>query len=93
MTNVNRGLTTLGDEVELVSVVEEMEEVVVADGMVNVDKEVELDTDAGGSPGVTVHCRTTCTRGWPFGPLIGVNVMLHVSVTGPALLQCKTKSR
>jgi len=78
-------MTTLGDEVELVSVVE-MEEVVVVDGMVNVDKEVELDTDAGGSPGVTVHCRTTCTRGWPFGPLIGVNVMLHVSVTGPALV-------
>jgi hypothetical protein len=73
-------------------VVEEMEEVVVVNGRVNVDKELELDTDAGGSPGVTVHCRTTCTTGWPFGPLIGVNVMLHISVTGPAALQCKTKS-
>jgi hypothetical protein len=77
-------MTTLEDEVEvlwaeedeLVSVVEEME--------VDVDEELELD--AGGSPGVTVHCRTTCTIGWPFGPLTGVNVTVHVSVTGPALV-------
>ena len=80
------------------SVVEEMEEVVVVvadvvvDAAADVDEGLELDTDAGGSPGVTVHCRTTCTRGWPFGPLIGVSVTLHVSVTGPALLQCKTTS-
>lgn len=31
----------------------------------------------------TVHCRTTCTRGSPFGPLTGVIVIVHVSVTSP----------
>jgi len=40
----------------------------------------------GWEPGTTVHCRTTCTRGSPFDPVTGVNVMVHVSVTGPELV-------
>jgi hypothetical protein len=40
----------------------------------------------GWEPETTLHCRTTCTRGSPFGPLIGVNVIVHVSVTGPESL-------
>jgi len=36
------------------------------------------------APGAKLHCRTTFTRGSPFDPVIGVNVMVHVSVTGPA---------
>lgn len=87
-------MTTLGDEVEvlwagedeLVSVVEEMEVVVVVVAAADIDEELELDTDAGGAPGVTVHCRTTCTICWPFGPLTGVNVTVHDSVTGPAFV-------
>lgn len=49
--------------------------------------------DAGGglledwAPAVTLHCRTTCTRGSPFDPVTGVNVIVHDSVTGPASLQ------
>jgi len=39
------------------------------------------------APGAKLHCRTTFTRGSPFDPVIGVNVMVHVSVTGPASLQ------
>jgi len=34
-------------------------------------------------PPFTVHCRTTWTKCSPFGPVTGVNVTLHVSVTGP----------
>jgi len=45
-----------------------------------VDLEVVVDA------GVTVHCRTTCTRGSPFDPVTGVNVIVHVWVTGPALV-------
>lgn len=44
----------------------------------------------GGSetePGTIVHCRTTFTRGSPSDPVIGLNVMVHVSVAGPELLQ------
>jgi len=40
----------------------------------------------GWEPGTTTHFRTTCTRGSPFDPLIGVSVMVHVSVTGPELV-------
>jgi hypothetical protein len=53
---------------------------------------IEL-VDAGGrlledwAPAATLHCRTTCTRGSPFDPVTGVNVMVHDSVTGPASLQ------
>jgi len=36
--------------------------------------------------GTTLHCRTTCTRGSPSAPTTGVNVMVHVSVTGPELV-------
>jgi len=78
---LERGMEEMTTEVEVLWT-EEDEDVVMAE----VDEELELDTDAGGSPGVAVHCRTTCTRGWPFGPLIGVNVTVHVSVTGPALV-------
>jgi hypothetical protein len=35
------------------------------------------------APGTTVHCRTTCTRCSPLFPVTGVNVTMHVSVTGP----------
>jgi len=35
------------------------------------------------SPGVMVHCRTTCTRGSPFFPTTGVSVIMHVSVAIP----------
>jgi hypothetical protein len=56
--------------------------------------EATVLVDAGGvcvsldwTPGVTVHCRTTCTRDSPFGPVIGVNVTVHVSVAGPEGLQ------
>jgi len=35
-------------------------------------------------PPFTVHCRTTLTKCSPFGPVTGVNVTLHVSVTGPS---------
>jgi hypothetical protein len=39
------------------------------------------------TPATTVHCRTTCTRGSPFFPVTGLNVTVHVSVTGPEGLQ------
>jgi len=39
------------------------------------------------TPGTTVHCRTTCTRGSPLFPVTGVNVTVHVSVAGPEGLQ------
>jgi hypothetical protein len=39
------------------------------------------------APGTTVHCRTTCTRASPLFPVTGVNVTMHVSVTGPEGLQ------
>jgi hypothetical protein len=59
-------MTTLEDEVEVLWTEEDEEVVVVvvvADVVADVDEELELDTDAGGTPGVTAHCRTTCTRG------------------------------
>jgi len=40
----------------------------------------------GWEPATTLHCFTTCTRGSPFRPVIGVNVIVHVSVTGPELV-------
>lgn len=40
----------------------------------------------GSEPGTIVHSRTTFTRGSPFDPVIGVNVMVHVSVAGPELV-------
>jgi len=40
--------------------------------------------DGGGAPSVTLHDFTIWTRGSPFGPVTGVNVKVHVSVTGPA---------
>ena len=39
------------------------------------------------SPGTMVQSCTTCTRGSPFFPVTGVNVSMHVSVTGPEGLQ------
>jgi len=76
-------------EVEAVDVeVVDVEVVVDASGdklEVNTDDELLGDWEA--APGVTVHCRTTCTRGSPFDPVTGVNVSVHVWVTGPALLQ------
>jgi len=63
------------EERELVVIVEvEAVDVEVGD--------VEVVVDAG----VTVHCRTTCTSGSPFDPVTGVNVIVHVWVTGPALV-------
>jgi hypothetical protein len=85
------------EERELVAAVEveaveveavDVEVVVDASGdklEVNTDEELLGDWEA--VPGVTVHCRTTCTRGSPFDPVTGVNVIVHVWVTGPALLQ------
>lgn len=63
------------EERELVAIVE-----VEAVDLEVVDLEVVVDA------GVTVHCRTTCTRGSPFDPVTGVNVIVHVWVTGPALV-------
>lgn len=69
---------------ELVVDVEEMEVVDAGCEVVDVDEEL---VDWGAAPGTTVHCRTTCTKGSPLAPVIGVNVMTHVWVAGPALLQ------
>jgi len=66
---------------DLVVDVEEMEVVDVNDA----DDKVLVDWEA--APGTTLHCRTTCTKGSPLAPVIGVNVMTHVSVAGPTLLQ------
>jgi len=58
---------------------------VVVDGgseVVKVDAVDELPADWEAA--VTVHCRTTCTRDSPFGPLTGVSVIVHVWMTGPA---------
>jgi len=79
------------DVVELVPEVEVEVLVVVVLGGV---EEPELDVDVvvevlGGwvpAPGTCVHCRTTSTRGSPFGPVTGVKVNVHVSVTGPELV-------
>jgi hypothetical protein len=65
---------------ELVVDVERIE--VVDAGCERVD-----DVDWEAAPGTTVHCRTTCTKGSPLAPVTGVNVMTHVWVAGPALLQ------
>lgn len=46
-----------------------------------------LELDGGGEPAVTVHALTTWIRDSPFAPVTGVNVRVHVSVTGPASLQ------
>jgi hypothetical protein len=59
-------------------------EVVVVDVDDAVDKAL-VDWEA--TPGTTLHCRTTCTKGSPLAPVTGVNVMTHVWVAGPALLQ------
>ena len=73
------------EEVEVVVDEEEREVVVAVDGG---GEEVEDDELlAGWETAVSVHCRTTCTRGSPFGPLTGVIVIVHVSVMGPASLQ------
>jgi len=44
------------------------------------DKDVETMEMVVGAwdPATSLHCLTTCTRGSPFGPVIGVNVMVHV---------------
>jgi hypothetical protein len=63
----------------------------VEEGGASEDKDVEATVLVeGGSlcpedwaPGTTVHCRTTCTRASPLFPVTGVNVTMHVSVTGP----------
>jgi hypothetical protein len=79
------------EDVELVVDVE-AEEVVVEE-VVDVDcKEVEVNADdeelldEGAVPATTWHCRTTCTRGSPLDPATDVNVITHVSVTGPTLV-------
>jgi hypothetical protein len=51
---------------------------------VNVDVETLVACDA--APATSVHWRTTCTSGSPLGPVTGVNVIVHVWVTGPATL-------
>lgn len=48
---------------------------------------VSLELEGGGRPADTVHALTTWMRFSPFGPMTGVNVRVHVSVTGPASLQ------
>jgi hypothetical protein len=58
-------------------------EVVVVDVDDAVDKAL-VDWEA--TPGTTLHCRTTCTKGSPLAPVTGVNVMTHVWVAGPALV-------
>lgn len=45
---------------------------------------VSLELEGGGRPADTVHALTTWTRDSPCGPITGVNVRVHVSVTGPA---------
>jgi len=40
--------------------------------------------DGGVAPAATVHALTTWMRDSPFTPVTGVNVRVHVSVTGPA---------
>jgi len=45
---------------------------------------VSLELEGGGVPADTVHSLTTWTRDSPFCPVTGVNVRVHVSVTGPA---------
>ena len=74
------------EEIEVVVDEEEREvdvEVVVDGG----DEEMVDELLADWATAVTVHCRTTCTRGSPFCPLTGVIVIVHVSVTGPESLQ------
>ena len=74
------------EEVEVVVDEEEREvdvEVVVDGG----DEEMVDELLPDWATAVIVHCRTTCTRGSPFGPLTGVIVIVHVSVTGPESLQ------
>lgn len=49
------------------------------------DELVVVDPEGGGgAPAVMVHDLTNWTRGSPFAPVTGVNVRVHVSVTGPA---------
>jgi hypothetical protein len=59
----------------------------VEEGGATDDEDVEATAlvDAGGvcvsldwTPGTIVHCRTTCTRDSPFGPVTGVKVTMHV---------------
>ena len=90
-------LTTEGatDDAEVVLSVEEVEvvvdeeerEVVVDGGGEEVEANADDELLAGWEAAVSVHCRTTCTRGSPSGPLTGVIVIVHVSVMGPASLQ------
>lgn len=48
---------------------------------------VSLELEGGGRPADTVHALTTRMRFSPFDPVTGVNVRVHVSVTGPASLR------
>jgi hypothetical protein len=57
----------------------------VEDG--GVAEPVSLELEEGGVPADTVHCLTTWMRDSPFRPVTGVNVRVHVSVTGPASLR------
>jgi hypothetical protein len=68
--------------------VEEVVKVVVPEGG-NVEDggvadPVSLELEGGGRPAETVHNLTTWMRDSPCGPITGVNVRVHVSVTGPA---------
>ncbi len=77
------------------SVVAGGEDVDVWGGSVDVDAgggELGVEPGGGGAPAVTVHDLTTWTRDSPFPPVTGVNVMVHVSVTGPASLQSRARS-
>lgn len=68
------------DDTELV-VVEDNAELVVVEDDTELVVETEDDVKAvdwGGAPATIVHCRTTFTRGSPPGPVIGVNVIVHV---------------
>jgi len=62
-------------------VVEDDTELVVVEDDTELVVETEDDVKAvdwGGAPATIVHCRTTFTRGSPPGPVIGVNVIVHV---------------
>jgi hypothetical protein len=93
ITNWHRVLTIAGDTEVVVVVDVEVLEVVVDEVVVTDFEEVEVNgddeelVDGGAVPSTTTHCRTTCTKGSPLGPVTGVKVIVHCWVTGPAELQ------
>jgi hypothetical protein len=54
--------------------------VIIAMMMIN-DEGLTVETvevEGAWDPATSLHCFITCTRGSPFGPVIGVNVIVHV---------------